>query len=188
MYLGTISPRFNQTFYFTLTKPSYPLWFGAYSKLRFYWNLWFSLLVTPSVSLTRLFQKQLSQLVWLLNPWVSQRYSSLSSWSTPLHQDWFSLTFVSSSLFPLYQHLKLPLLLEEQSNLFIWGCLSEHNKATCVCVSFTAGSSQQNDSFPLGTSKPEQSIMESDHLPHLIHMPSSDFTSCSTQRRCKDNS
>lgn len=84
---------------FNLTKSSCLLWFGAYLKLHFYRNVCFSLTVTLSFSLMGLLQKQLSQLVWLLIPWVSQRYRRISGWSMPL--DCFSLTFVSSSLSPL---------------------------------------------------------------------------------------
>lgn len=91
-----------------------------------------------SFSLAGLLQKQLSELVWLLIPCVSQRYRRFSSWSMPL--DCFSLTFVSSSLSSLCNAPNCPYS-EAASNLFI--CLPESNKAPSLCTDLTAASQQQ---------------------------------------------
>lgn len=140
-----------------------------------------------SFSLAGLLQKQLSELLWLLIPWVSQRYRRCSGWSTPL--DCFSLTFVSSSPSPLWNTPNCP---------YSRGG-SQTSSSVCLRVTKHLPSAQSSQLLRaavaplLGTNKPEQSIPEPNHLPHLLHMPSPAFTPHSpcvsySWWRCKANS
>lgn len=163
----TISPCFNQTFLISQSHLAY-FGFGAYLNLHFYRNLFFS--HSYSFSLVGLLQKQLSQLAWLLIPWVSQRYRRFSGWSMPLH--FFSLTFVSSSLSPLCNtpncpHSRGGSQTSSSVCLRVTKPFSLLRPYSCLRAAVTP---------LLGTNKPEQSTTVPNHLPHLLHMPSPAFT------------
>lgn len=96
----------------------------------------------------------LSQLAWLLIPWVSQRCRRFPGWSMPL--DCFSLTFVSSSLSPLCNSPNCPYSRAG----------SQTSSPVCLRVTKHLLSAQtlqllRAAATPLlGTNNPEQSITE----------------------------